>query len=102
MRQARVFVNGLPAGILTENNAQDYRFTYDLTYLGAPISLTMPVRHQPYLFNGFPSFFEGLLFEGVMLDALLRHYKLDKDDYFSQLVLAGEDLVGAVTVQEIT
>jgi serine/threonine-protein kinase HipA len=52
-----------------------------------------------YLFETFPPFFEGLLPEGYQLDALLRKAKLDKNDYFSQLVTVGRDLVGSVTVE---
>ena len=36
-----------------------------------------------------------------MLDGLLRQRKIDKDDYFSQLLAVGKDLVGAVTVEEM-
>ncbi|WP_235893039.1 HipA N-terminal domain-containing protein, partial [Flavobacterium franklandianum] len=40
-----------------------------------------------------------LLPEGVMLEGLLRIVKIDKKDYFSQLIATGNDLVGAVTVK---
>jgi len=36
-----------------------------------------------------------------MLEALLKVLKLDADDYLGQLLILGEDLVGAVTVREI-
>jgi len=101
MRQARIFVQDKPAGILVENNVHDYYFEYDATYEGLPISVTMPIYNKRYRFKQFPPFFEGLLPEGIMLEALLRQYKINKDDYFSQLILTGEDLVGAVTVREI-
>ncbi|MGQ3891658.1 hypothetical protein [Legionella sp. CNM-4043-24] len=35
-----------------------------------------------------------------MLEALLRKYKIDRNDCFSQLVLVGQDVVGAVTIEE--
>jgi serine/threonine-protein kinase HipA len=58
----------------------------------------MPIRNEPYLFPGFPPFFDGLLPEGVQLESLLRRKKIDKNDYFSQLVAVGADMVGSVTV----
>ncbi len=36
-----------------------------------------------------------------MLDALLRKYKIDRNDYFGQLIKVGQDVVGAVTIEEI-
>ncbi len=54
-----------------------------------------------YTYASFPPFFDGLLPEGNQLDGLLKIRKIDKDDYFSQLMAVGGDLVGAVTVEEI-
>lgn len=100
MRKARVFVQGIEAGILEELPKQHYRFTYHANYHGNPVSLTMPTMQKIHDFSHFPPFFEGLLPEGIMLEALLRKYKLDKHDYFGQLIATGQDLVGAVTVEE--
>jgi len=36
------------------------------------------------------------------LEGLLKIKKIDKNDYFSQLMAVGEDMVGAVTVKEIS
>ena len=52
--------------------------------------------------TAFRRFFDGLLPEGVMLESLLKKRKLDRHDYFGQLVILGADLVGAITVVEIT
>ncbi len=101
MRKARVFVHGIEAGILEHVNNQHYRFLYHAHYQGPPISLTMPLKKEAYEFSKFPAFFEGLLPEGTMLAAVLRKYKLDRHDYFGQLVTMGQDLVGAVTVEEM-
>ena len=32
---------------------------------------------------------------------MLRRYKLDRSDLFGQLVVAGQDLVGSLTVKEV-
>lgn len=99
MRKAIVFVHAKRAGILTEIAPNDYCFEYDANYEGEAVSLTMPTRHKKYSYTSFPPFFEGLLPEGVMLEGLLRIVKIDKKDYFSQLIATGNDLVGAVTVK---
>lgn len=101
MRQAQVFVNAEVAGVLEELPGGRFRFRYESDYRGAPISLTMPIRGTEYEYERFPPFFEGLLPEGIMLEALLRRCKLDKQDYFGQLLEVGNDMVGAVTVKEI-
>ncbi|TXE07915.1 toxin HipA [Gelidibacter salicanalis] len=99
MRKAIVYVHGKRAGILTEVSANNYNFDYDENYQDAAVSLTMPTNHKKYSYTSFPPFFEGLLPEGVMLEGLLRIGKIDKKDYFSQLIATGNDLVGSVTVK---
>jgi serine/threonine-protein kinase HipA len=99
MRQAIILTHGKRAGILTEIADDNYIFEYDQNYEGEAISLTMPTNHKKYGYKSFPPFFEGLLPEGVMLEGLLRIAKIDKKDYFSQLIATGNDLVGSVTVQ---
>jgi serine/threonine-protein kinase HipA len=51
--------------------------------------------------NVFPLFLDGLLPEGIQLEGLLKTRKIDRYDYFSQLVAVGNDMVGAVTVKEV-
>ena len=99
MREAHVFQLGVRAGVLRELILQArYEFVYAPEYAGTPISLSMPVRREAYLFAKFPPFFEGLLPEGYQLEALLRHAKLDRSDYLGQLLQVGRDLVGSVTI----
>ncbi len=100
MRSARVTMHGIPAGHLREVQGTGYVFAYEAGYHGPPVSLAMPVRAEPYVFEAFPPFFDGLLPEGWQLEALLRHAKLDRNDLFGQLLAVGADPVGAVTVVE--
>jgi len=100
MRRARVLIHNIAAGILEELDNNQYHFHYLPEYQGPPVSLTMPCKKNSYDFAQFPPFFEGLLPEGSQLEALLRKYKLDKYDYFGQLVQVGSDVVGAVTIIE--
>lgn len=102
MRRAKVFFNkSIFVGILTEKDAkQGYIFEYDADYNGPPISLTMPAIQKIYFFDKFPAYFEGVLPEGSQLESLLRLRKLDRNDYFGQLMCVGKDLVGAFNVEE--
>jgi len=102
MRKAKVKIHNIDAGILTEFESDHYTFQYDSSYEGPNVSLTMPVSDKAYEFNSFPPFFDGLLPEGIQLEGLLKTYKIDKYDYFSLLIVTGGDLVGAVTLEEIT
>jgi serine/threonine-protein kinase HipA len=101
MKKARILVNSTVAGVLEQLDDAKYRFIYNTDYHGPPVSLTLPLEKISYEFNRFPPFFEGLLPEGVMLEALLRKHKLDKNAYFEQLLKVGQDVVGAVTVEEL-
>jgi serine/threonine-protein kinase HipA len=102
MRKAKVYVKGIEAGILSELvQGKDYEFEYLEGYEGLEISRTMPTKQKVYIFKSFPPFFDGLLPEGIQLEGLLKIRKIDRSDYFSQLIAIGEDTVGAVTVKEL-
>ncbi len=101
MKRAAVLINGKKVAELIEHDRRSYELSYDVDYKGLPISLTLPVKQKKFIFNQFPVYFDGVLPEGMMLDSLLRTKKIDKDDYFSQLLAVGMDLVGHVTVQEL-
>lgn len=51
MKQAKVCVNNMPAGILTEDD-RGYEFRYDIDYLksddAVAVSLTLPLTDKPY------------------------------------------------------
>ena len=103
MKQANVFVNGVLAGRLEELERGDkYRFIYLDGYQGDSISLEMPRGIQVWEFDRLPPFFDGVLPEGMMLEALLKLKKIDRDDYMSQLIAVGGDLVGNVTIKEVS
>jgi serine/threonine-protein kinase HipA len=101
MRKAEISMHGVSAGVLEEIVAgEKYRFAYFEKYSGPSIALTMPKEEKEFVFNRFPPFFDGLLPEGLLLEGLLRQRKIDRFDYLGQLIAVGNDLVGAVTVQE--
>lgn len=100
MRKARICMHGKFAGILEELTDGHYQFNYASEYQGPPISLSMPLNQSTYTFDVFPSCFRALLPEGFLLIALLRKFKFHHQDYFSQLLQVGQDLLGAITVEE--
>ena len=100
MKKAKVFNFDRYAGELIElEKRKKYKFVYADGYDGPPVSLTLPLTQKEYEFDQFPPFFEGLLPEGMQLEALVRQTKTDRNDFFSLLVITGKDLVGSVTVE---
>jgi len=102
MRKALIKVNNIPAAFFIENSyGTDYQLKYLSDYQGQPVSLTMPLQQKIYRFDNFPAFFDGLLPEGPQLENLLKLKKINRYDYFSQLMCVGQDMVGAVTAEEM-
>ncbi len=99
MKLARIFQRNQLAGLLEEQDDGSYRFEYDEAFRGEPVSLTMPTSQRVWEFAHFPAPFEGLLPEGVQLDALLRLRKLDRNDLFGQLLAVGSDVVGSLRIE---
>ena len=106
MRKCKVYVNGIEAGLLTENrNPREYVFKYRHDYLEnnlPPVSLTMPLREEEYRSGVLFPYFFNLLSEGenrAMQSSLLH---IDKDDDFGILLATAQyDTVGAVTVKPV-
>lgn len=101
MKKAEILVKNIPAGILEQMSEEKFRFTYYKDYSGDSVSLTIPVRDEPYEYSQFPPYFDGLLPEGAMLEALLRQLKIDRKDSFSQLCAVGGEMIGAITAREL-
>lgn len=99
VKLARIYQQNQLAGILEARDDGSYRFTYDAAFKGEPVSLTMPTSQRVWEFPRFPAPFEGLLPEGVQLDALLRLRKLDSHDLFGQLLAVGHDVVGSLRIE---
>ena len=99
MKLARIYQQNQFAGRLEARDDGTYLFVYDDAFRGEPVSLTMPTSKRVWEFPRFPAPFEGLLPEGVQLDALLRLRKLDRNDLFSQLLAVGRDVVGSLRIE---
>jgi len=106
MRQGKVYIKGLYAGLLTEENNQHYTFVYDEDYLALPtaeaVSLTMPLSQKEYSSNILFPFFSNMLTEGDNRKFQSRILHIDEEDDFGILLAtANYDTIGCVTVKPI-
>lgn len=102
-RKAYVTVRNVFAGILSETDS-GYRFAYDEDYLksenASPVSLTLPLRDEPYDSGTLFPFFDGLIPEGWLLGVVSRNWKIDTKDRFGLLLVACKDGIGNVRIAE--
>jgi serine/threonine-protein kinase HipA len=100
-KRGRVFLNDAFAGIIEEKDGW-YSFVYDAGYLekpGAkPVSLTLPLREEPYREKTMLPFFDGLIPEGWMLNIITENWKINPRDRMGLLLLACKDCIGNVSV----
>ncbi len=101
MKQAKVFINSTLAGILTEDD-MGYEFRYDIDYLQSKnaeaVSLTLPLKGEPYRDKVLFPFFDGLIPEGWLLDIAEQSWKISARDRFSLLLACCKDCIGNVSV----
>lgn len=98
-----VFYKENLAGII-EQTENGFMFTYDEEYLKKneePVSLTLPVRQEPYKSKYMFPFFDGLIPEGWLLDIAEKNWKLDRRDRMSLLLSVCNDCIGAVSIKRI-
>lgn len=105
MRQGEVRINGKRAGLIREDEA-GFSFTYDEKYLraaaaSASVSLTLPLREEPYHSPTILPFFDGLIPEGWLLDISAKNWKLDRRDRMGLLLTVCEETIGCVSVHQI-
>lgn len=100
-RRAIVRLDGQPVGKLSEAGRQ-ITFQYDSQWLAdaqaVAISLTLPLRAEPYVSEGLHPFFENLLPEGWLLELATKKLKISKDDAFGLLIATCADCIGAVEI----
>lgn len=104
MKQAKVFVNNVLAGVLTEDD-MGYEFRYVRDYLqseGAEaVSLTLLLAEKPYRDKVLFPFFDGLIPEGWLLDIAEQSWKISARDRFSLLLACCKDCIGNVSVMPV-
>lgn len=101
VRKGRVKLDGQMVGTIEESGGT-VTFTYAAEWLkqgGAPVSLTLPLRREPYVSRGLHPFFDNLLPEGWFLEIALKKLKLARDDAFGMLLATCGDCVGAVAIE---
>lgn len=103
LRQAEIYYKERLAGLLSEVDS-GYEFAYMPEYLALKdaraVSLTLPLREEPYTSNVLFPFFDGLIPEGWLLDVAIRNTDISVLDRMSLLLLCCKDCIGAVSVIE--
>lgn len=103
-RAGAVRINGQHAGIIEEYDGKTV-FTYLPQWLqrsdATPVSLTLPLRAEPYVSDGLHPFFENLLPEGWLLEVSSKTLKISKNDPFAMLLASCADCVGNVEILPI-
>lgn len=102
MRRAKVLMHGVWAGDILEQE-RTYRFTYRPEFLKRPnaraVSVTLPLRSEPYDSPILHPFFDGLIPEGWVLSIAERNWKLKERDRMGLLLVCCADPIGAVSIE---
>ncbi len=106
VRQGAVYVDGHHAGMIQETADGIYRFFYLPRYVEnsknlLPVSLTLPIRSEPYEAKTLFPFFDGLIPEGWLLNLASHNWKLDQKDRMGLLIEACEDCIGNVSIKQV-
>lgn len=101
MRKAEVYMHDRWAGTLWEDE-EGYHFRYREAYLreteAEAVSLTLPLREEPFHDRVLFPFFDGLIPEGWLLDIARKNWKLDPRDRMGLLLTTCYDCIGAVSI----
>lgn len=107
MRNCEILLNKVKAGLLTENDDKTFSFQYDPEYLESAhpkaVSLTLPLRKEPYFSKHLFPTFANMLSEGENRKIQSQLLHIDEDDDFGiMLATCRVDTIGAVTVKPLT
>ena len=101
-RKGYVYIQDHYAGIIEETE-DGYSFSYTSEYLQRPdavaASITLPLRDDAYEAAILFPFFDGLIPEGWLLDAVSHDWKINANDRFGLLLLACKDCIGDVCIR---
>lgn len=104
LRKGSVFYKGVAAGRIEETD-EGYLFTYLDSWLALPdtraISVTFPLRNEPYRSRTLHAFFDGLIPEGWLLSIVIKNWKIDSRDRMGLLLTVCRDCIGAVSVEPL-
>ena len=102
----QIELNGamVPVGCIRGNDPGDACFEYFPEYLdrsdSAALSISLPLRGEPFSPSQTASFFEGLLPEGFTRRSVAQWMHADEGDYLSILHGLGRECLGAICVTE--
>ncbi len=99
--ELEVFLREDAVGRLERLPQARLRFSYHPAWVeaeGQPLSLSLPVRPEPYEDDECGPFFTGLLPEGDFLRAVARAFHVSADNPFSVLAEIGGECAGAIAV----
>lgn len=100
-KRGKIFVEKKFAGIIEQKEGL-YSFTYEEEYLKStnpkPVSLTLPLRKEPFEQKTMIPFFDGLIPEGWLLNIITNNWKINSRDRMELLLLACKDCIGDVSV----
>lgn len=88
-----------PVGVLTRDDTGGLSFVYAEGVTRAhQLSLSLPLRPEPFPDADCRGYFANLLFEGPQLERILDSYKLERGDIGALLWHLGADCPGAISV----
>lgn len=97
LSKAEVYIESKKVGRLEKIATDEYVFTYYGDYLATksaiPVSLTLPLRPEPYIAETLHPFFDNLIFEGYQLRLMEKKFGLSRMsavDRFYLLLVTGE------------
>ncbi|MBA6398128.1 HipA N-terminal domain-containing protein [Colwellia sp. BRX10-4] len=102
-REAKIFVNGKLAGILSEfreGKNQRVVFQYEEDYLkgGSPIGSSFPLTSALFEWDKLPPFFENLASEGWLRKMQSEREGIENEDTLGLLLANGAELIGALSI----
>jgi len=101
MSSLDVYLHDERVGLLERVDGAGLRFTYDPGWLedaGTPVSLSLPLREEPYEDPDCRPFFKGLLPEGDFLRSIARTFHISAENPFTVLQEIGGECAGAVSL----
>ena len=94
----------IPVGTINGDDAANACFAYLPEYLqesdAVAISISLPLREEPYSATQKARFFEGLLPEGFTRRSVAQWMHVDESDYLSILHGLGRECLGAICITE--
>lgn len=97
-----VYLHKRFVGKLIQGDAGRLQFDYDEDYIlsetSVPVSLSLPIRSQPYEEQNVRAFFSGLLPDDLARHRLARYLGVSEKNPFSLLEAIGGECAGALTL----